>query len=229
MAYLLKGALIEYGSDFLGPLPNVVLFQFNPDRVARTIRIPQRPSGASSRETYQAGDTPVEEYSLTAQFSAADLLGAGDVLAGLAGVGPQLAALEMMVRPTGKIAGLVGAIVDAVGNALGGAGECATQPVPREQYPRILFIWGLTRVLPVIIQSMSITEIQHDRNLNPVEAEVQLGLTVVTPDPCTDDPIAKGAFDYSMIVKEGLAMSNLANTAAQATEMIGGVFEEIAF
>ena len=46
MAFLLKGALIEYGSDFLGPLPNVVIFQFNPEQVTRTLEIPQRPTGA---------------------------------------------------------------------------------------------------------------------------------------------------------------------------------------
>ena len=29
MTYLLKGALLEYGSDFLGPIPNVVIFKFH--------------------------------------------------------------------------------------------------------------------------------------------------------------------------------------------------------
>src|SRR5260221_8701871 len=37
---------------------------------------------------------------------------------------------------------------------LGGGGDAPTQPIPREKYPRILFIWGLTRVLPVIIEAM---------------------------------------------------------------------------
>lgn len=229
MAYLLKGALIEYGSDFLGPLPNVVLFQFNPERVTRTIEIPERPTGSSSRETSQAGDTPVERYDLTAQFSAADLLAERNVLAEAAGIGPYLAALEMMARPSSTLSSLVGEAIDAIGDALGSGDDSVTQAIPREQYPRLLFIWGPTRVLPVIIDSMSITETQHDRLLNPIEAEVTLGLTVVSPDPCADDAIAQGAFDYSMIVKEALAASNLANTVAQATEMVGGVIEEIAF
>jgi hypothetical protein len=231
MAYLLKGALIEYASDFLGPLPNVVLFQFNPERVTRTIDVPPRPTGASGRETSQAGDVPVEQYQLTAQFSAADLLAAENPLAVAAGVGPQLAALEMMVRPSGRVAGLIGEVIDAVGDALGlgAGGDDPTQPIPREQYPRLLFIWGLTRVLPVFIHSMSITEILHDRRLNPIEAEVSLGLTVISPDPCGKDDIAEGAYEYSMLVKDGLATLNLANTAAQVAEMIGGVIEEIAF
>ena len=58
MAYLLRGALIEYGSDFLGPLPNVVIFQFNPETMSRVIEVPSRPVGATARESSQAGDTP---------------------------------------------------------------------------------------------------------------------------------------------------------------------------
>ena len=49
MPFLMRGAMIEYGSDFLGPLPNVVIFQFNPESLTRTIQIPAaaiRRSGA---------------------------------------------------------------------------------------------------------------------------------------------------------------------------------------
>jgi hypothetical protein len=38
MSVLLRGALIEYGSDFMGPIPNVVIFQFNPETLTRTVR-----------------------------------------------------------------------------------------------------------------------------------------------------------------------------------------------
>ena len=76
---LLLGALIEYGTDFLGPLPNVVVFQFNPEQVTRTIEVPQRPTGAGSRETSQAGEVPLEKIDLNAEFSAADMLAAEQV------------------------------------------------------------------------------------------------------------------------------------------------------
>ena len=56
MPYLMKGALIEYGSDFFGPIPNIVIFQFNPENLQRNIEIPDRPTGATSRETSQAGE-----------------------------------------------------------------------------------------------------------------------------------------------------------------------------
>ena len=91
MPYLLRGALIEYGSDFFGPIPNVVIFQFNPEILTREIQIPQRPTGVRSRETTQVGEAPVEKISLTAQFSAADQLIENDPSARMVGIGPRLA------------------------------------------------------------------------------------------------------------------------------------------
>jgi hypothetical protein len=221
--FVMRGALIEYGSDFLGPLPNVVLFQFNPETLTRTLQIPPRPTNGASRETNQAGEPSIEKISFKAQFSAADGLNSGNVLARTMGVGPRLAALEQMVHPSSKLSGAIGAALEAVGGALGlggGSDSGARQPIPRENYPRILFIWGPFRVLPVIIESMSITEQQYDFLLNPVQAEVNIGLVVNAIDKCSDDRIAKGALDYSNLAKEAQAILNLANTASQVAELI---------
>lgn len=220
MAFLLKGALIEYGSDFLGPLPNVVIFQFNPEQVTRTLEIPQRPAGAASRETSQAGEIPLEKLDLTAKFSAADRLGANDLLFRTTGVGSYLAALELMANPKAAEGGLLSAAIDAVGSLFGDDDEDATQPIPREAYPRLILIWGLTRVLPVMVTSMSVTETHFDFLLNPIEAEVKIGLTVVKPDPCTDDPIAKGASIYTATAKEVLAAANLVNVAREVADLV---------
>ena len=222
MAHLLRGALIEYGSDFLGPLPNIVLFQFNPETMTRAIQVPQRPTGAAARETAQAGEPPVERITIKAEFSAADALGQGNILARTMGIGPQLAALEKMVFPSNVLGGLLGKAIDAVGDALGlgGGGAPPTQPIPREKYPRILFIWGLTRALPVTIESMSITEQKFDALLNPVQAEVSIGLAVTPPAKCSDDIVAKGAFEYTNVVKEAQAVLNLANTVQIAVDIV---------
>jgi len=219
---MLRGALIEYGSGLIGPLPNVVIFQFNPESLARTLQIPQRPSGATQRETTQAGEKTFEKISFKAHFSAANMLADDKVLARLFGVGPQLCALEKMVLPSSKLAGLIGAALDAVGDALGlgGGDEPPAQPIPREKFPRTLFIWGLTRVLPVTIDSMTITELEYDALLNPLRAEVDLQLTVIAVDQCSDDVLAKGALEYTTIAKEAQAMANLANTAEQIVELI---------
>ena len=221
---ILRGALIEYGSDFLGPLPNVVIFQFNPESISRTIEVPPRPTGIQAREISQAGDTPVERFTIRAEFDAADHLNQPvDIsLARLFGIGPQLSALEKMARPAsvGLIGAAIGAIVDAIGGALGGGSDQPCQPIPREKYPRILFIWGAARALPVIIESMTITEQQYDFLLNPTRAEVSIGLAVVQPGRGSDDRIAQGALTYTDTVKEAQSLVNLAIGAEAIVEMI---------
>jgi hypothetical protein len=221
MTYLLRGALIEYGSDFLGPIPNVVIFQFNPETMTREIQIPDRPTGSGSREVSQAGEIPLEKITITAKFSAADALGENNPLARAVGIGPRLAALEKMVHPVGKISGIIGEAIDQVANAITGNDSSEDSiPVPRESYPRILFIWGLTRVLPVIITSMRIEEKKYDALLNPVEAEVSMGLTVIAIDSCSEDTIAKGAMEYTNLAKDAMAVSNLVETVPQIVEII---------
>lgn len=221
MALFIKGALLEYGTDFLGPIPNLVVFQFNPESLARVIQIPPRPVTAAQRETAQAGESPVERVTVNAVFSAADSLNKNDPIARASGVGPQLAALEKMVYPVATPGGVVGAVIDAVGSLLGnGRDSSPTQPIPRQKVPRILFIWGLTRVLPVVIESMTITEQQYDALLNPVEAQVAIGLAVVPPSLCTDDKVAKGAMDYTNMAKDTLATVNLANNLSLAADLI---------
>lgn len=226
MPFLMRGAMIEYGSDFLGPLPNVVIFQFNPESLSRTIQIPPRPTGGAARETTQAGEPSIEKITLKAQFSAADGMGTNNVLARTMGVGPRLAALEKMVNPANKLTGLIGAAIDAIGSALGvgggggGGGGSPRQTVPREKYPRILFLWGPFRVLPVVIESMTITELQYDFLLNPIQADVSIGLAVNAIDNCSDDTVGKGALEYSNMAKDAQAMANLATTVGQIADMI---------
>jgi hypothetical protein len=219
---MLRGAMIEYGTSLIGPIPNVVIFQFNPESLSRSLQIPARPTGATQRETTQAGEKTFEKITFKAHFSAVNMLDEGKALAAMFGIGPQLAALEKMVLPSSKLAGLVGAAIDAIGSALGGgaASNPPAQPIPRESYPRILFIWGLTRVLPVTIDSMSISELEYDVLLNPTRAEVDITLSVIAVDDCSDDILAKGALEYSSLAKEAQAVANLANTAGQIVELI---------
>lgn len=234
MPFFLKGALVEYGTDVLGPIPNIVVFQFNPEQISRTLNLPREntesdePDAARETEPHQASSSPVETFSITAHFSAADDLGKGGaaaVIPRLFGVGPQLAALEKMVYPkSGLIGELLGAAVDAIGDALGlGDDEQAPeQPVPRVETPKILFIWGPARVLPVRIRSMSITEQKFDPLLNPVQAQVEIGLAIVNyPEgEEVDDDIGKGALKYTETLKDAQALLNLVKAAESAIEIV---------
>ncbi|MDN3512401.1 MAG: hypothetical protein NG784_14010 [Candidatus Jettenia sp.] len=220
MPYLVRGALVEYGSDFLGPLLNAVTFQFNPESLSRAIQIPTRPTGVASREIGQTGEVPVEKITFTAHFSAADQLDKGDKTARAYGIGHQLAALEKMVHPKETVNGFVAKAVDEIGKLLSNiAGVTVTLPIPRENYPRTLFMWGQMRVLPVIIESMNITEQQYDQSLNPIQAEVSLGLNVITINSYIDDTVARGALTWSNLAKDK-AIENLVNTAKQGIDII---------
>ncbi|HEX8243355.1 MAG TPA: hypothetical protein VF541_07660, partial [Longimicrobium sp.] len=190
--------------------------------LTRVISVPQRPAGTAGRETGQAGDPPLERITLKAGFSAADQLSVGHPLAVAFGVGPQIAALEQMVHPGNLLGGLLGAAVDAVGSALGlgGGGSPPEEPIPREKYPRILFIWGLTRFLPVTIESMSITEQKFDRRLNPVQAEISIGMAVTPLTGASDDTLGYGALQASQTIREAQAALNLVNSVQLVAEMI---------
>jgi hypothetical protein len=199
----------------MGPIPNVVIFQFNPESLSRTVEIARRTTSATSRETTQAGEPSVEKITLKASFSAADEFGENKALARLFGVGTRLAALEKMVYPANTLTAKIGAALSS--GALPGAKR---QPMPRQKMPRILFIWGPYKILPVVLESMSIVEQQYDFLLNPVQAEVSISMAVNTVDKYTDDAIGKGALTYSNMAKDAQAMANLANTAEQAVELI---------
>lgn len=214
------GALVEYGTDFLGPVPNVVIFQFNPETIARTLSIPPRAVDATQRETSQAGEPAYERFTITATFSAADQRNSANPIGIAFGVGPQLAALQAMVYPVKTPGGLIGAAVDTIGSLLGPQGPPPTQPIPRQQTPRILFIWGTSRIVPVLIESLTITEQIYDGMLNPLEAEVAIGLAVLTPCSCCGDTIGQGALAYTQMARDTMAAVNLANSAALVTHLI---------
>ena len=134
-----KGALIEYGGDFLGPIPNIVVFQYNPEEFTRQFQIQrqQHDNNVPERQTevYHAHSAPVESFTLTLKFDAADDLDQGKETAIIFGVGPRLAALEKMIKPSSQ-SNLLGAVIDAVGDLLGGGNEGATRSIPPERLPQ---------------------------------------------------------------------------------------------
>ena len=228
---VLPGALVEYGTGVLGIPLNIVVFQFNPETITRTVNLPVASTtsdperSARRREHGQLAAPPLETFEITAHFSAADDLGKGGAASAiprLFGVGPQIAALEKMAYPSaGLISGLIGEAVDAVGDALGlgDDDEGATRSVPRQPAPRILFIWGPSRVVPVKIKSMVINEQKYDALLNPVQAEVRIGLEIPNAPP-SGDAVGEGALTYTATVKDAQAILNLAKAVELAVDVI---------
>ena len=62
--------------------------------------------------------------------------------------------------------------------------------------------------------------IEYDNLLNPIRAEVDIGISVINVDSCSDDWLGRGAQEFTGIAKEVQAIANLANTAEQVVELI---------
>ena len=78
----------------------------------------------------------------------------------------------------------------------------------------ILFIWGLGSVLPVNIDSISITETEFSRWLMPTRATVSVSLTVIESENIP--------YMYSKAVKEVTSLINLANVTEAANIVVPG-------
>jgi hypothetical protein len=222
---MIPAALIEYTSDFPATIPNVVIFQFNPEQLERTIEIPPRPTGPTALESDQAGDPPIETISFTAKFDAADRLARNQPIARTFGIGTALSALQQMANPRSTLIEAITAAVDHVGDNVA-TPNSTDIPVPRVRYPRVLFVWGVYRILPVAITGLSITETKFDFLLNPTQADVNLTLSVIQPNRCSIDPLMTGAAGYSDTARELQAAINIGEagyeTVLDITRALGG-------
>ena len=205
---LTKGALI--GLDLLKPLASVVVFQYNPEKVTRTLKAKTGGGGGAQGEALRLSGPPEETFDLDIEIDATDQLAVGDAVAGELGIAPQLASLEMMFYPAS------GLVIANEALALAGLVEV----VPPEA-PLALLVWGPTRILPVRITSISVAEEAYDPNLNPIQAKVTLGVRVLTYDDLGLLSVGGGLFMVHQVAKE--AMANLGSTLSFSSTTTVGV------
>lgn len=163
----LKGAIV--GVDVGNPVASVIVFQYNPETMTRTLTAQTASSEGAIFETQRLKGAPEETIKLDVEIDAADKLNEGDDIAGTLGIYPQLSALEMLIYPKSALV-----IANTVLLGLG------TIEVVPPMGPLTLFIWGPQRVLPVRLTDFSITEEAYDVNLNPIRARVSLSLRVLS-------------------------------------------------
>lgn len=170
---MLKGALVSVSS--VVPIPSLIRFQYNPQELSREVK-PALYSGSGGRsEPARFSGAPTETISLKARVDATDGLASGSTITKTMGIRPQLAALELFAYPS-----LAAVAKDTL---LYSEGTVGAVPVPAA---RTLLIFGMTRIVPIRITSISITEQLFDSNLNPVRAEVTLSTEVVSYSHVTD-------------------------------------------
>lgn len=166
----MKGAII--GVDKFNPLASVVIFQYNPDTLTRRVQgsTGQVESPTAPRvEPMRFNGPPRETISLAMEIDLADQLERGDAMASALGLYPTLSSLEMLLYP--KAAHMI------LNYSLSNAGVLSVVP---HDAPLTLFVWGLKRVVPVRISSLSITEQAFDPDLNPIQAKVEMSMSVLT-------------------------------------------------
>src|SRR5215216_1921890 len=133
-----KGALVQLIRDLVGVSPNVIPFQYNPDKLSHTLT-PWNPlDGDQTRRGSQAPTVqpfdPKESFSLTLEIDATNELEEGNFVARKVGVADRLAALKKLTLPS---EGLIG---DLVASARAIAGKAADHAV-RPTVPVALFVW----------------------------------------------------------------------------------------
>jgi hypothetical protein len=230
--FTLKGGLIEFTETFPLPIPNVIIFQYNPETMTHgwtpATTNPGTP-GQTSNPLAITGQ-PQETFAFTLAMDSNDTIADGNaVVAGIAevsGVYSRLAALEMLLFPTAPPGGgLIGSVTAALGIG-GGSSSNPTQQVPAAQLPTVLFVWGPGRIVPVRVTALSITEKLYDATLlNPTHVEAQMTLRVLTQDELkyVDGPLgslANMAYSYSQGLREALAIANLANAVTSIVGML---------
>ncbi|NEO43226.1 MAG: hypothetical protein F6K55_03510 [Moorea sp. SIO4A3] len=193
----LKGAIASI--DPLIPLPKVIVFQYNPETMTRSLT--SRLASYDKHESTKISLPPEETISLKIELDATDQLEKADGTAVNMGIHPQLAALETLIYPMS---------VEVIAKeALLLAGTIELLP---KSPPITVFIWGVKRILPVQIKSMSIEELAYDVNLNPIRAEVSLDMQVLSYSDLKLSSVGGTMFMGHQIAKELMATVNMVNT-----------------
>jgi len=156
----LKGAFVATSAG--SPVPNVFVFQYNPESLHRTVTpLPLPEAGTGGSERNGEVGYPVETINLVLELDATDQPGSHSTNPASVpmGIYPQLAALQLLMYPSG-------------------AAGAKWQADP----PRVVFLWGPRREVPVALTNLEIVEEAFDPGLNPIRARVSLAMTVLNED-----------------------------------------------
>jgi hypothetical protein len=165
--------LLSFSDPNLGLIPTAVPFQYNPAEVTRTIKVNGGTAGAPGLRVAAA---PTESYALKLELDAVDAL--DKEITNRMGVAPMMATIEAMLEPSGRF-GLLQSGLQALEGAVSVFGSGSAAPIPSPSLPLVVLAWSASRVVPVRIESYTATETGFNPALLPVQATVDLALTVL--------------------------------------------------
>ena len=190
---LVKGAIV--GIDPFNPLASVIIFQYNPESMTRTLSPQGAGSGAYSEEALRLKGPPMESIKFEMEIDATDQLETAESNAVKMGIAPTLSALEMLLYPKSALI-IANEVLKAVG---------IIETIPQET-PLIVLIWGVNRVVPVKLTELSIVEKEFDTALNPIRATVNIGLQVLNYNDLGLVSVGGALFMSHQIIKETMAV-----------------------
>ena len=195
---LLKGGivLIDSGS---AAVRRVIVLQYSPDTLSRTFQVQGIGESGDRSEALRLKGAPVETIKLEAEIDATDQLEFPDQnrTATQVGIFPSLAALETLIYPT-----------SAQLNSSNSLARAGTLEIAPAEMPLALFVWSKTRILPVRVTELSVTEEAFDPNLNPIRAKVSLGLRVLSVNDLGFEHKGGNLFMNYLRQKENLTAMN---------------------
>ncbi len=164
---LQRGAIVSMDPNTGATLATISL-QYNPDSITRTLKPRTTGEEPDRSEILRLTGPPTETLKVNCEIDATDALAAGNPVAIATGIQPQLAQLELLVYPssqsliTNEMLTLIGTI----------------EILPMESALTV-FVWSRTRITPVRITDIEITEEAFDPQLNPIRAKVNVGMRVL--------------------------------------------------
>lgn len=170
---LVKGGIVLVDASS-GRLLTVIALQYNPDTLSRSLQVKAAGTDSGDRSAaLRLAGAAVETIRLEAVLDAVDQLEFPDANPHTVqhGVHPQLAVLETMAYPPSAAM--------LTNDRLAAAGTLEVLPV---EAPLALFVWSRSRIVPVRLTELSITEEAFDPALNPIRAKVNLSLRVLSVD-----------------------------------------------
>lgn len=217
----LRGAFVAYEPGGYPDRKRTIPFRFNPEGLSRQLSVEQGEEGAAGTEAGASGaanSTPGEQaadassgslkesFSVLVRVDAADRVEGADRLPVELGVLPEIAALEDLLHPVESEA-------DAPADG--------TEPTrARPQRWTVLFVWGRKRVYPVRITGMTVNETDHNAELNPVRAEIDVALEVLGETDARDNLAVSSALDFTSSNRRQLARQFFDETASQSANVL---------
>ncbi len=201
---LLKGAIVAI--DATTHRQAIVAFQYNPESVKRSLQ-PQMAGGDQGQQSQLVRYTgaPIETIDLEITIDAVDQLERGEATTTNVGIYPQLSLLELLAYPASQRVIQNAALL-----------QTGTLEVAPLAAPLALLIWGANRVLPIRLNSVSVSEEMFDPQLNPLHATVSLSLRALSYSDLDSSTQGYNLFLAYQQTKEALAQRITTGDASQS-------------